>query len=114
MDKTHVLNFFKGVQTVSSQGGDSNTKRAKFDQETERKVNEETNTVERGSKDQEQHVDTSKETTVDTSNVSMVARSDKSGYDQLPKELHEMKIRDDKSKNNNEKVFIVIHFSLLS
>nr|ACJ84778.1 unknown [Medicago truncatula] len=30
-------------------------------------------------------------------------KPEKSGFDQLPKELHEMKIKDDKSKNNNEK-----------
>lgn len=73
----------------------------------------ETNAVERGSRNQEQHADASKETTVGTSNsnVSTVARAEnKTGYDQLPKELHEMKIKDDKGKNNNEKVFIVTHF----
>ena len=105
--------FLMKVQTLSFQGGDSITKRAKFDQEPEGKVNEETNTVERGSKNQEQHVDVPKEVTVGTSNVSTVARTEKSGYDQLPKELKEMKIRDEKAKNNNEKVFIVIHFFLL-
>jgi len=39
-----------------------------------------------------------------------VARTEKSGFDQLPKELNEMKIGDDKGKNNNKKVFVVIHF----
>ncbi|XP_061359246.1 shaggy-related protein kinase theta-like [Gastrolobium bilobum] len=77
-----------GRTSISSDpGGDLTTKRVKFDQETEGKVNEETNPIERGGKDQEQHLDASKETTVD----------------QLPKELHEMKIKDDKGKNNNEK-----------
>ena len=56
----------------------------------------------------------SKETNIGTSssNVSTVARTGRSGYDQLPKELHEMKIRDEKGKANNGKVFIIIHFSL--
>lgn len=44
------------------------------------------------------------------SNIPSVARIVKSGYDRLPKELNEMKIGDDKGKNNNKKVFIVIHF----
>lgn len=91
-------------------GGDSNSKRAKLDQETEKKVNEETKTL--GGKDQEQHVDASKESTVGTSDVSTVAKTEKSGFDELPKELHEMKIKDEKSKNNNEKVFNVIHLFL--
>jgi len=44
-----------------------------------------------------------------------VAKTEKSGFDQLPKELHEMKIKDDKSKkNNNEKVFIGVHFFYVS
>ncbi|KAH1235139.1 Shaggy-related protein kinase theta [Glycine max] len=84
-----------GRTSISSDpGGDCTTKRAKFDQDTEGKVNEETYPNERCGKDQEHHVD---------SNVPSVPRTEKSGYDQLPKELNEMKIGDDKGKNNNEK-----------
>lgn len=44
----------------------------------------------------------------DSSGISFVARSEKSGYEELPKEMHEMKIKDDKSDNqNNLKVLIV-------
>jgi hypothetical protein len=43
-----------------------------------------------------------------------VAKTEKSGCEQLPKELNEMKIKDDKSKNNNEKVFIVINLFYFS
>ncbi|KAE9605444.1 hypothetical protein Lal_00025094 [Lupinus albus] len=93
-----------GRTSISSDHSvDSSTKRAKFDQETEGKVNEETNTIERGGKDQAESVGTSQETMVDTSSVSMVARSGKPNYDQLPKEMHEMKIRDDKANKNTEK-----------
>ncbi|KAE9622051.1 hypothetical protein Lal_00033058 [Lupinus albus] len=95
-----------GRTSISSDhGGDSITKKAKFNQENEGNVIEETNHVERGNKDEEQHVDSSRETTVGTSIsvVSTVARTEKSGYDQLPKELNEMKIRDEKGKTNNEK-----------
>jgi len=54
----------------------------------------------------------SNEATVGTSDVvSATTKTEKkSGFDELPKELHEMKIRDEKSKNNNEKVFHVILF----
>lgn len=97
------------------QGGDSNSKRAKFDQETE-KVFEGKNTLSRSVREQplsrsvrEQRVDASKEATVGTSNVSTVTKTEKLGFDELPKELHEMKIRDEKRTNNNEKVFNDIH-----
>ncbi|KAK7256696.1 hypothetical protein RIF29_30153 [Crotalaria pallida] len=95
-----------GRTSISSDpGGDSITKKAKLDQENEGRVGEETNPVERGEQDRVHHVDASTETTVGTSNsnVSMVARTEKSGYDQLPKELNEMKIKDEKGKTNNEK-----------
>ncbi|OIW01113.1 hypothetical protein TanjilG_25221 [Lupinus angustifolius] len=81
------------------QVGDSITNNKKFDQENEGKVNEETNPVERDDKDQEQHVDASRETTVGT----IVETTEKSGYVQLPKESNEMKIRDEKCKINNDK-----------
>jgi len=109
---THVMDILSEVQVVSFQGGDSNSKRAKFEQETEVKAVEKTNIVETVCTDQAQPVDAPKETTVGTSGVSTVARTEKSGYDELPKELNEMKIRDEKSKNNNEKVFDAIHLCL--
>lgn len=108
------MDVLSEVQVVSFQGGDSNSKRAKFEQETEVKAVEKTNIVEKVSTDQDQPVDALKETTVGTSDVSTAARTEKSGYDELPKELNEMKIRDEKSKNNNEKVFKAIHLSSLS
>jgi len=94
------------------QGGDSNSKKVKLDQETE-KVYEGINSI--GRNDREQRVDALKEPTVGTTNeVSTETKTEKkSGFDELPKELHEMKIRDEKSKNNNEKVFHVIHCFLI-
>ncbi|CAL5196168.1 unnamed protein product [Lathyrus oleraceus] len=99
-----------GRTSISSDpGGDSNSKRAKFDQETE-KVFEGKNTLSRSVREQplsrsvrEQRVDASKEATVGTSNVATVTKTEKLGFDELPKELHEMKIRDEKRTNNNEK-----------
>lgn len=79
------------------------------------KADEKTNTTETICTDQEQLIDTSKETSnVGTSDVSTVARTEKSGFEELPKELNEMKIRDEKSKNNSEKVFNANRLSLLS
>lgn len=48
---------------------------------------------------------TSTETLASTSNIiPSDAGTGKSGYDQLPKEMNEMKIRDDKSDSHDEKV----------
>ncbi|XP_019460861.1 PREDICTED: shaggy-related protein kinase epsilon-like isoform X2 [Lupinus angustifolius] len=92
------MNMMRRLTTIASVG-DSITNNKKFDQENEGKVNEETNPVERDDKDQEQHVDASRETTVGT----IVETTEKSGYVQLPKESNEMKIRDEKCKINNDK-----------
>ncbi|XP_019433951.1 PREDICTED: shaggy-related protein kinase theta-like isoform X1 [Lupinus angustifolius] len=87
-----------GRTSISSDpGGDSITKKTKYDQENDGKVIEKKIPIERGDKDEGQHVDASRETTVGTSNsiLSTVARAEK--------ELHEMKIRDEKGKSNDEK-----------
>ncbi|KAL1329578.1 hypothetical protein HN51_046697 [Arachis hypogaea] len=93
-----------GRTSISSDpGGDSSTKRAKFDQETTGKVNDESITIDKGGQDQEDFVDAQMGDAVGTSDVSSVAKNEKSGFDQLPKELHDMKIADEKRKKNNEK-----------
>ncbi|XP_024451570.1 shaggy-related protein kinase theta isoform X4 [Populus trichocarpa] len=94
-----------GRTSISSDpGGDAGTKRAKIDQEIERKVDEESYLVERSVTDQEQHMaSTSQENAASTSNITSVTRTEKSGYDQLPKEMHQMKIRDEKTTSHDEK-----------
>ncbi|KAJ6955301.1 hypothetical protein NC652_006670 [Populus alba x Populus x berolinensis] len=94
-----------GRTSISSDpGGDVGTKRAKVDQEIERKVDEESYLVERSVTDQEQHMaSTSQENAASTSNITLVTRTEKSGYDQLPKEMHQMKIRDEKTTIHDEK-----------
>lgn len=51
---------------------------------------------------------TSQETTASTSNVSSIARTEQSGYDQLPKEMHDMKIRDEKVDPHDDKVISLL------
>jgi glycogen synthase kinase 3 beta len=51
---------------------------------------------------------TSQENAVSTSNITSVTRTEKSGYDQLPKEMHQMKIRDEKTTSHDEKVSFYI------
>ncbi|KAJ0051817.1 hypothetical protein Pint_00356 [Pistacia integerrima] len=92
-----------GRTSISSDpGGDSGTKRAKVEKETE--VVGGRNKVERSSTSLEQHMaSTSLEPPASTSNISTFARTERSGYDQLPKEMHEMRIRDDRNANHDDK-----------
>ncbi|KAJ0112581.1 hypothetical protein Patl1_00371 [Pistacia atlantica] len=92
-----------GRTSISSDpGGDSGTKRAKVEKETE--VDGGRNKVERSSTSLEQHMaSTSLEPPASTSNISTFARTERSGYDQLPKEMHEMRIRDDRNANHDDK-----------
>lgn len=48
-----------------------------------------------------------------TSTSSSVVKPEKSGYDDLPKEMHEMKIREGKSEYNGDKVTLSLSFFLL-
>ena len=71
----------------------------------EQKIDGESYLVERSITEQEQRMaSTSQENAASASNVTSVTRTEKPGYDQLPKEMHEMKIRDDKNTNHDEKV----------
>lgn len=94
-----------GRSSISSDpGGDSSTKRVKVDQETERNVNEESISVERSATGLEQHMaSTSLETAASTSNITSTDRTEKSHFDQLPREMHEMRIRDEKTRNHEDK-----------
>lgn len=98
-----VLNLF--------QGGDSNTKRVKLDEEIEKDVNVEshpTDKVESGI--EENMASTSEKNGASTSDNPSIPKIEKSGFDQLPKELHKMKIKDDKTDNDDDdKVQIVYH-----
>lgn len=98
-----------GRTSISSDPGvDSSTKRAKVDQEIEQ-VNPESNgAVASAINLEQQHVpSTSLENVACTSTVKLEAKegdvAEKSGYDQLPKEMHEMKIRDERSNSHDEK-----------
>ncbi|KAJ6334911.1 hypothetical protein OIU78_011703 [Salix suchowensis] len=93
------------MKLLAAEGGDAGTKRAKVDQEIEQKVDGESYLVERGVTvpGQEQRMaSTSQENAASTSNITSVTRTEKSGYDQLPKEMHQMKIKDEKTTNYDE------------
>lgn len=76
----------------------------KVDQEAEQKIDGELCLDERGASGLEQHMaSTSLENAASTSNPSSMTRTEKSGYDQLPKEMNEVGIRDDKATNHDDK-----------
>lgn len=109
--KTGIMNVMRRLKTIASgrtsissdPGGDSLTKRVKFDQETEQKTNGELYLDDRSTTSLEQHMaSTSLENAASTSNPSTVDKTEKLGHDQLPKEMHEMRIRDART-NHDEK-----------
>ncbi|KAL7203533.1 hypothetical protein ACSBR2_016754 [Camellia fascicularis] len=85
-----------GRSSVSDPVGDSSIKRVKVDQEVDRKVTVESQSFERCAAEVQQNkASTSRETAASSSHASSIGRAEKSGYDELPKEMHEMKIRDE-------------------
>ncbi|XWS32230.1 hypothetical protein CRYUN_Cryun23aG0142500 [Craigia yunnanensis] len=95
-----------GRSSISSDPGrDNGTKRAKVDQESECKVPGKSNLFERSTTGLEQRMaSTSLETVAGTSIVTSVNRTEKSGLDQLPNEMHEMRIRDEKTDHDDKDV----------
>ncbi|KAF5744352.1 Shaggy-like protein kinase 32 isoform 1 [Tripterygium wilfordii] len=87
----------------SDPGGDIGTKRAKVDPETEQKVNGELNAVESCDNCPDQHMASALLETVPSTSGNSNARIENSGYDQLPQELREMRIRDEKTAGHNDK-----------
>ncbi|PON62680.1 Glycogen synthase kinase [Trema orientale] len=101
-----------GRTSISSDPGvDCSTKRAKVDQGIEQ-VNVESHGAEGSATNLEQHVPSaSHENVACTSTLAAMDITEskaedtveKSGYDQLPKEMHEMRIRDEKANSHDEK-----------
>ncbi|MBA0583202.1 hypothetical protein Gorai_014071, partial [Gossypium raimondii] len=87
----------------SRQGGDSSSKRAKVDQESGRSRRE-SNLVESSTSSREHNMaSTSQETVASTSRVPSVARQQNLVVDQLPNEMREMRIRDEKTVSHDDK-----------
>ncbi|OWM64193.1 shaggy-related protein kinase theta isoform X2 [Punica granatum] len=97
-----IKSIASGRTSISSDpGGDSSTKRAKFDQEAESKVNGEAHFVDRGATGLEQHMaSTSLDNAASTSHVASNA---KHGDDQIHRRVPVTGIKDDKSSMNDEK-----------
>ncbi|XP_075510834.1 shaggy-related protein kinase alpha-like isoform X1 [Primulina tabacum] len=90
-----------GRSSVSDPGGDSNVKRVKVEQEIDQIVAREVQAGEKYSRAPEQQMaSNSSESVASTSDVH--GRPEKSGYDELPKDMQEMKIRDDSKSDNQE------------
>ena len=95
---------------MSHQGRDTGTKREKVDLESECKVPGESNLFERSTTGLVQHIaSTSLETVASTSDVTSANRTENSGLNQLPDEMHEMRIRDEKTADHDDKVILWSH-----
>jgi hypothetical protein len=93
-----------GRSSVSDPGGDSSIKRMKVDQEVDLKVAGESQSLARCASGVERNLaSTCMGTNGSSSHASAIARTAKSGYDELPKEMNEMKIIDDKADNRDDK-----------
>ncbi|KAK3038083.1 hypothetical protein RJ639_031637 [Escallonia herrerae] len=84
-----------GRSSVSDPGGDSSIKRVKVEQEVDWRV------TAHGFASMET-ASTSMETAPSTSKLSSVSKPEKTGYDELPKEMHEMKIREEKFDDDKD------------
>ncbi|XP_038877595.1 shaggy-related protein kinase theta isoform X2 [Benincasa hispida] len=93
-----------GRTSISSEpGGDFGIKRAKVDQETEQKVDGVSDDIGRVASGLEPDLaSTSLDDAASTSNISSTAGTEKTGFDHLPREMREMRIRDEKF-NHDEK-----------
>ncbi|KAK4483450.1 hypothetical protein RD792_010637 [Penstemon davidsonii] len=93
-----------GRTSVSDPGGDTSTKRVKVEQEMDHRASSNLERGENCPRPQEQHMESnSSETISSTSDAhDKNEKSGLSGCDELPKEMHEMKIGDEKSDNHED------------
>ncbi|XP_009610982.1 shaggy-related protein kinase epsilon-like [Nicotiana tomentosiformis] len=92
-----------GRSSVSDPGGDFSLKKVTVEQEVDHRVDGETQLEEQCTIAPKQDVtSTSEESTVCTLNVD--TRPEKSRYEELPKEMNEMKIRDEKTNGHEDDI----------
>lgn len=81
----------------------------KIEQEVDlRTVAVEPKSVENCTTSSDQHTASTSEEAAAASTSDILPRPEKSGYDELPKEMHEMKIRDDRSDSHQENLKVSI------
>ncbi|XP_052170669.1 shaggy-related protein kinase theta-like [Diospyros lotus] len=89
-----------GRSSVSDPVGDSSIKRAKVDKEVDQNVIGQPHSSDRCATALERNVAS---TSMETAASASSSRAGKPAYDELPKEMREMKIRDDKADSNDDK-----------
>ncbi|KAL1818553.1 hypothetical protein ACET3Z_013422 [Daucus carota] len=83
-----------GRTSTSDPGGDSSIRRMKIEQDADHKVSDEPLSTEKSSTSAEQYMDSASENT---------AKPQKLARDELPKQMHQMKIKENKPDNSNKK-----------
>ncbi|PSS13967.1 Shaggy-related protein kinase [Actinidia chinensis var. chinensis] len=100
----NVMRRLKSIASGRSSVGDSSIKRVKFEHDEVRKVTGESQSFEIGATGVDQNMaSTSREVAASSSHVSSIVRPGKPGSTELPKEMHEMKIRDVKDDSHDDK-----------
>lgn len=90
-----------GRSSISNSGGDLNIKRMKVDQDIDQISTSEPQSLQRCTTSVDQNMTYA---SIDIhASSSHVAQSEKPGFDELPKEMHEMKIRDDGVDDHDDK-----------
>lgn len=89
-----------GRSSVSDPGGDSSIKRVRVEQDEDRRISGEPEVEQQGltAAPMQEAISTSQE---EVSGASIAARPELSGYEELPNEMNEMKIKDDRFDNQN-------------
>ncbi|XP_047321969.1 shaggy-related protein kinase theta-like [Impatiens glandulifera] len=90
-----------GRTSISDPAEDPNIGKVKVDQEVEQRGLGTNYLEEEAASHADQNISIAQEAVASTSNDSSIAQTDKSGYDELPKEMHEMKIKGDRVDDND-------------
>ncbi|KAK6142831.1 hypothetical protein DH2020_023179 [Rehmannia glutinosa] len=99
LDNSRFLKF-----DLFASGRDLSINRAKVEQELDQRDPYEVETGEKYLRPPEQHMESNSLETVASSSDAVHGKPEKSGHDELPKEMHEMKISDVKNDNHAENV----------
>ncbi|KAJ0971115.1 hypothetical protein J5N97_019074 [Dioscorea zingiberensis] len=104
----HMMRRLKSIasgrSSVSDPGGDPGTKRAKVDQDVEVRIATEPNLTQEKALGLDLQTSSAQlDCAASSSGTDPTAKTEEAGVDQLPKEMHEMTIKDDNADDLNDK-----------
>ncbi|XP_047340849.1 shaggy-related protein kinase theta-like [Impatiens glandulifera] len=96
-----------GRTSVSDPAGDPTTRKVKVDQDVEQRSLGTNYSEEETSSHTDQNMSTAPEAAASSSSVSSIAQTDKPGYEELTKDINDMKIRDDRVDDHDMETTVV-------